>query len=82
MELGSQNRNRDGLLGPNSIMVVYMDFWGEEDPNANDGLLNLQHETSLHVKFPRFRREEFFEKSQGMMIWGSGFGVQGLGFRA
>ena len=25
MELGSQNHSRDGLLGPNSIMVVYMD---------------------------------------------------------
>ena len=25
MELGPQNHNRDGLLGPNSIMVVYMD---------------------------------------------------------
>ena len=24
MELGPQNQNRDGLLGPNSIMVVYM----------------------------------------------------------
>ena len=32
MELGPQNHNRDGLLGPNSIMVVYMDplgyYWG------------------------------------------------------
>ena len=24
MELGSQNHSRDSLLGPNSIMVVYM----------------------------------------------------------
>ena len=28
MELGSQNHSRDGLLGPNSIMVVYMDTLG------------------------------------------------------
>ena len=28
MELGHQNHNRDGLLGPNSIMVVYMDPLG------------------------------------------------------
>ena len=25
MELGPQNHNRDGLLGPHSIIVVYMD---------------------------------------------------------
>ena len=28
MELGSQDHNRDGLLGHNSIMVVYMDPLG------------------------------------------------------
>ena len=28
MELGSQNHSRDGLLGPNSIVVVYMDPLG------------------------------------------------------
>ena len=28
MELGAQNYNRDGLLGPNSIMVVFMDPLG------------------------------------------------------
>ena len=28
MELGPQNQNRDGLLGPNSIMVVNMDPLG------------------------------------------------------
>ena len=28
MELGPQNHNRDGLLVPNSIMVVYMDPLG------------------------------------------------------
>ena len=28
MELGSQNHSRHGLLGPNSIMVVYMDSLG------------------------------------------------------
>ena len=30
MELGPQNRNGDGLLGPNSIIVVYMDPLGYE----------------------------------------------------
>ena len=29
MELGSQNHSRDGLLGPNSIIVVYMDPLGK-----------------------------------------------------
>ena len=28
MELGPQNRNGDGLLGPNSIIAVYMDPLG------------------------------------------------------
>ena len=28
MELGSQNHRRDGPLGPNSIVVVYMDPLG------------------------------------------------------
>ena len=28
MELGPQDHNRDGLLGPSSIMVVYMDPLG------------------------------------------------------
>ena len=28
LELGPQNHNRDGLLVPNSIMVVYMDPLG------------------------------------------------------
>ena len=27
MELCPQNHNKDGLLGPNSIMVGYMDPW-------------------------------------------------------
>ena len=31
MELGPQNQIRDGLLGPNSIMVVYMDPLGFDD---------------------------------------------------
>ena len=29
MELGPQNHNGDGLLEPNSIIVVYMDPLGE-----------------------------------------------------
>ena len=29
VEFGPQNHNRDGLLGPNSIMVVYMDSLGK-----------------------------------------------------
>ena len=28
MEIGPQNHNGDGLLGPNSIIVVYMDPLG------------------------------------------------------
>ena len=31
MELGPKNHNGDGLLGPNSIMVVYMDPLGKFD---------------------------------------------------
>ena len=30
MELGPQNHSGDGLLGPNSIMVVYMDPLGKQ----------------------------------------------------
>ena len=30
MELGLKNHNGDGLLGPKSIMVVYMDPLGKE----------------------------------------------------
>ena len=30
MELGPQNHSRDGLMGPNSIMVVYMDPLGKQ----------------------------------------------------
>ena len=33
MGLGAQNHHRDGLLGPNSIMLVYMDPLGTLDPN-------------------------------------------------
>ena len=32
MELGPQNHNGDGLLGPNSIAVVYMDPLGKIHP--------------------------------------------------
>ena len=28
MEFGPQNHNKDGLLGPNSIVLVYMDPLG------------------------------------------------------
>ena len=35
MKLGSQNHSRDGLLGPNSMMVVYiMDPVGKEGVRA------------------------------------------------
>ena len=34
MELGSQNHSRDGLLGPNSIIVVYMDPLGTRKPST------------------------------------------------
>ena len=36
MELGPQNHNGDGLLGPNSIIVVYMDPLGKR-PQVFDG---------------------------------------------
>ena len=35
MELGLKNHNGDGLLGPNSIMVVYM------DPRGYKGLWDI-----------------------------------------
>ena len=38
MELGPQNHNEDGLLGPNSIMVVYMDAMGK----MSQGMLFLK----------------------------------------
>ena len=36
MELGSQNHNRYGLLGPNSIMAVYMDPLGLSSFRSSD----------------------------------------------
>ena len=39
MELGSQNHSRDGLLGPNSIIVPYMDPLGSiSELNCQYGL--------------------------------------------
>ena len=41
MELGPQNHSIDGLLGPNSIIVVYMDPLGTAlNPKLNTKLLN------------------------------------------
>ena len=34
MELGPKNHNGGGLLGPNSIMVVFMDPLGNKDPKV------------------------------------------------
>ena len=34
MELGPQSHNGDGLLGPNSIIVVYMDPLGNRHPKV------------------------------------------------
>ena len=31
MELGFPNHNKDGLLGPNSVMVVYMEPLGSRE---------------------------------------------------
>ena len=36
MELGPQNHNGDGRLGPNSIIVVYMDPLGKEELISSD----------------------------------------------
>ena len=41
MELGHQNHNGDGLIGPNAIMVVYMDPLGL----SVNGLQEAQQET-------------------------------------
>ena len=38
MELGPQNHNGDGLLGPNSIIVVYMDPLGMFRSSPYDSL--------------------------------------------
>ena len=34
IELGPQNHDKDGLLGPHSIMVVYMDLSGWQSPKS------------------------------------------------
>ena len=41
MELGPQNHNGDGLLGPNSIIVVYMDPLGYISGTINVGCASL-----------------------------------------
>ena len=35
MEIGLQNHNRDGLLGPMSIMAVYMEPLGKAQNSKN-----------------------------------------------
>ena len=47
MELGPQNHSRDGLLGPNSITVVYMDPLGEVDVLVTLGFKGLGTSSSL-----------------------------------
>ena len=46
MELGPQNHNGDGLLGANSIIVVYMDPLGKT-PHLGISLTRLSHEGTL-----------------------------------
>ena len=41
MELGPQNHHKDGLLGPNSIIVVYMDPLGQIQKGRCDYVLCL-----------------------------------------
>ena len=41
MELGPQNHIRDGLLGPKSITVVYMDPLGKNE-NGDPNVVNHQ----------------------------------------
>ena len=49
MELGPQNHNGDGLLGPNSIIVVYM------DPLGIQGLLvNLKLSCGIRFELSGF----------------------------
>ena len=43
MELGHQNHHKDGLLGPNSIIVVYMDPLGYRIVSAGVGLMRNCH---------------------------------------
>ena len=57
MELGSQNHKGDGLLGPNSITVVYMDPLGSSSeiyvfPSPHEvstEVYNDKHKTSVMV---------------------------------
>ena len=41
LELGPQHHNRDGLVGPNSILVVYMDSLGYNHWLANEFAFSL-----------------------------------------
>ena len=45
MELGPRNHNGDGLLGPNSIMVVYMDplgeYFGKHEHSSDTGAMTV-----------------------------------------
>ena len=50
MEFGPKNHNGDGLLGPNSIMVVYMDPLGKGFlKGVNMGSMRLSHKGTVRV---------------------------------
>ena len=61
MEIGPQNRNRDGFLGPNSIIVVYMDPLGFRD-SSNTGRLGT-------VQLTRVRRRRRLRASGYRDAW-------------
>ena len=52
MELGPKNHNGDGLLGPNSIVAVYMDPLGSE-PLKTLKPTNLERTDNKRLKFQR-----------------------------
>ena len=50
MELGPQNHNGDGLSGPNSIIVVYMDPLGMETASKVRSLSWRSSRQTIHLE--------------------------------
>ena len=71
MELGSQNHSGDGLLGPNSIIVVYMDPLGKQfrySETATEELKNLCKLFSPYVTTYHLRPYRHISMTVGLYI--------------
>ena len=74
MELGPQNHNREGLLGPNSIVVVYM------DPLGKGSRFTQRLLSSSFLGLP-YRLLNIYQKKELLRGLWVGLRVEGLQFR-